>query len=588
MSKVYVLIHDQNKVQYTQTFYEEDKELFKKLNAEGWGVFVSVNEFEATEKEMAEMGVKTKRNIPFLSKINAVFADLDVAKKGDGKTREQKEAAKELLLLDLYDFCPPSRVIDTSNGIQPFWDLKDVKLGDQKQYVRVINAIIEWSMEHGAMGDKVKDVTRVLRCPGYYHMKETPYMVQSKYDDKFVYTLDELEGKFKNWIREEKEVVIKKPVGKLDDLSLAIDCLDIQEIAKRAFASIGRPADFNGKDKLVLDGRETGTFQGRKGDRGYIASSSHEPFKGNRITVVADIKQITNKEARQWLIDEFNLKKEVEVRKRKKIIEGVKIDRVGYVIDEDVRMFTWGTPALDREITPLEGGQFNLITGNTNMGKTTFSFDVAQKNAKMGHKVLYLSLEQSRQGVFNRHARSKAGITKAEWRDRKNISPNKKEKFRLAIDELLKIENLILFGFGKDIEPSLENIFATIREIKPDLVFIDNFDDIKKNHNMEYSEQTQYAQDLKVFAQDEMIPINVLHHRNAKSGSKGIGAVRGSGKITDTAWTVLKCWREWDDDASKENNAKFMVQHEKDREFGSLSIATVYWQNGTFTDNFII
>jgi hypothetical protein len=40
-----------------------------------------VNSFEATDEQMKQANVKTKRNIKFLSKINAVFADIDIGKK---------------------------------------------------------------------------------------------------------------------------------------------------------------------------------------------------------------------------------------------------------------------------------------------------------------------------------------------------------------------------------------------------------------------------------------------------------------------------------------------------------------------------
>jgi hypothetical protein len=29
-----------------------------------------------------------------------------------------------------------------------------------------------------------------------------------------------------------------------------------------------------------------------------------------------------------------------------------------------------------------------------------------------------------------------------------------------------------------------------------------------------------------------------------------------------------------------------MIQHEKDRNFGTHSLATIYWQNGTFHDTY--
>jgi hypothetical protein len=82
-----------------------------------------------------------------LKKINAVFADIDIAKKGDNQTREQKEEKKKTLLSELMKICEPSCVLDTSNGIQPLWIIGDYPIDEasQKRYIALINGIIERS-----------------------------------------------------------------------------------------------------------------------------------------------------------------------------------------------------------------------------------------------------------------------------------------------------------------------------------------------------------------------------------------------------------------------------------------------------------
>lgn len=585
--KVYLLFHDKNKNSKIYTFYEHDKVFFKQKNAEGYGVFASVNDFEATSEQMKEAGVSTMRNIKFLSKINAMFADLDIAKSSDGLSIDERLTRKLKLYDAIMEVCPPSRILQTANGLQPFWDLKDSNISPeyQRRYVDVCNAIIEWSTGYGSLGDKVKDVTRVLRVPGYYHQKNEPFMVEELYSENLEYTLEDLEKAFAKYIKPEKVYVPPKSTNfKLNSVSRQIESLDIQEVAIRAFASIGRLASFDSKKRLILDGRLTGTHQGKTGDGQFLASSSHEPFTGNKITVVADILGTTNKEARKWIIEEFNI-----TPANAKIKESLAAtnEEKKYSIDQKVKTYTWGTKGLDRAISPMEGGQLNLITGSTGMGKTTFSLDVAQKNANLGNKVLYISLEQSRSGMIDRLARAASGITKFEWLHRDQITAFKKLKFKEKVDEINSMENLKIYGFNGVDRPTVENITIAIDSYKPDLVFIDNFDDIEKESTSEYTEQNRIIQQLKDFAQKVMIPINVLHHRNQKKAGTGIGTVRGSGKITDTVWTSLKCWREYDQDASPESNAMFTVMHEKDREFGTSSFANVYWQNGTFNDSYI-
>jgi len=109
------LLDDKKRVAYPKTYYEYNKELFEKENADGRGVYFAVNDFEATEEQMKRDNRKTMRNIPYLKKINAVLADLDIAKSGDGMTREDKQIKKDELLQAIVSYCEPTYIIDTSN-----------------------------------------------------------------------------------------------------------------------------------------------------------------------------------------------------------------------------------------------------------------------------------------------------------------------------------------------------------------------------------------------------------------------------------------------------------------------------------------
>ena len=550
---------------YAKVFERYDEAEFKRLNKDGYGIYFTPN------------GFKGGRKAENLVSINAVYADLDVAKEG-GKGNKQP-----IIKALLTDKLVPNFIIDTKNGVQAIWLIE--KTTNKDLCVKVMKGIIEWSKKFGCMGDKVYDLTRVLRLPDYYHMKGEPYMCTAEKHTDDILPIEFMEEAFPY----EEKVTVQAPVEnnyKKNDVSLEIDRLDFEELIIRAFASVGRTASFTPGWQLVLDGRKTGTHRGKTGDCDFLASNSHEPFVGNRITATADILGVTNKEARAWIVEEYGLKRVATTRAFKKAEAAQEENsKEGYAVDEDHTVYTWGTEGLDREITPIEGGQLNFITGSTGMGKTTFSFFVAMANAKLGRKVLYLSLEQSASGIKDRLARTTAGIPKWEWRDRKTIPEKKKRMFREKIDELNSLENLELYGFGKNAKATLDNIFHVIEDRKPDLVFIDNFDDIALESSNEYAEQNSTVIRLKDFAQGSWTPLCVLHHRNSKSLVKGIGQARGSGKISDTAWSFLKCWRDWVP-GEKKDNATFMVQHEKDRNFGTHSLATIYWQNGTFHDTY--
>lgn len=258
----------------------------------------------------------------------------------------------------------------------------------------------------------------------------------------------------------------------------------------------------------------------------------------------------------------------------------------GYEIDKQVAVYTWGTARLNAQLSPITGEQSNLITGNTSAGKTTFAFDVAWKNAELGHRVLYLSLEMSRAEIETRLARSAAGITKSEWRERAGITEYKKSKFKSTIDDLKKLKTLMLSGMPEGNLPTTENIFKLIKATSPDLVFIDNFDLIQKRVGVSsYEEENRISAELKDFPKKTQIPLIILHHRG-KSKNGTIDGVRGSGKITHDRYTALRCEREFSEDASPEQNAQFHLVEEKDRDFGHGKKTMVYFKNGSFYDTF--
>src|SRR3990167_4571923 len=123
------------------------------------------------------------------------------------------------------------------------------------------------------------------------------------------YTLDELENIFpfkekKAPDQKEPSKVYKSPED--NPVFRAIEALDIRDVAIRAFKYVGREASFDNKGRLILDGRLTGTFIGKKGGQ-YFASTSGEPFRGNAVTLTEDITGMTRKESYKWLIEQFNL-----------------------------------------------------------------------------------------------------------------------------------------------------------------------------------------------------------------------------------------------------------------------------------------
>lgn len=608
IGNVWVLNHDKDGTQAPRTFYEENKLLFQDYNRKWRWVFKTVNNFECTQDELLELSknryptttwekqkMVTKRNIPFIKQLNAIFADLDFAKKWDEQTREQKEEKRIKLMEGIASVCLPSVIVNTSNGIQPLWKIKDFDCTPENQakYRNLIEWVIEWSKQFWWAGDQVKDVTRILRVPWYYHMKAEPYMVTSTVND-VEYEFQYLWDIFSKWIPtpELKEKYVSEYIGQVNKSKKYQEMLDLdfKDLIKRAFASVGRSCEFDKEDRVILDWRLTGTHQWKTWDKDFLASSSHEPFKWNRITSVADILQVTNKEAFARICKEYNIK--WDKWDINKIVQYIKQED-NY--DEELRFdefrYTRGTPWLDKTLCRYKQWDFNIISWESSSWKTEYTYFQARQNAKLWIKTVYFSLEMPVDRLLKRNARKFAGI-RQETVNSKDTSQHQKELYKKRREELKDVENLLMVWWE---EVTLSDIIAGIEKYYLEwyeLFYIDNLWYIVQEDDKII--ETQYLKSLsrilKNLTNKLPIAINLIHH--FRQGSelerkkrRTIASSRGSGKLENDSDSFAIVYRTLakDDQITKQQESEVKIFVDKGRERGS-SIWTVYFYKGSYID----
>jgi hypothetical protein len=566
--KIYVLIDDKGKTQGARHFTKYDKDFFTKENEKGFGVYATVNSFSGDRKE--ENAIE----------LQYAYADMDIAKKGDGQSREEKEKKKEILKKALLEYCEPTMIIDTSNGIQPLWKIENFPVNKEVicAYKNILKGIRIWGKSFGSAGDNVYDVSRIIRLPNFYHQKEEPFLCTISHKSDREYTYDELTSKFP-YIEQKPQYEPRNiDFSKLGDIDREIEMLDIKDVAGRAFQSIGRTAEWDRQNRLILDGRLTGTFQGKNDDRQYLASTSHEPFQGNKITVVADIRGITNKEARQWIIEEFSLKQYVQTKKIEKIKDPEPID--------NEKRFTWGTKNLNYSFAIIHETDFIVIGAKRSSGKTVYSMDMAVKNALIGHRVLYISLEMDTDMILDDIGRKYSGITIEEQFDKK-IPQIKKDAYNRKIKEIKSIDTLILQGIRRNEGIDWNTVKGVIQAHKKiDMVFIDNLDlicgEAKENNN---DRQARITREMMSFSTESRTPIVLIHHyRKSGKDDYGMDELAGSGKIADNADRVVRLKRENKPDSVYPEKYKTQIALLKGRGYPE-SYQEIYFIKGTFVDN---
>jgi len=293
---------DANRKPKTFTKFSEQK--LRKLNDAFNGIYYSPQSF---------VGPSNKKE--HLSKINTLFGDLDVAKSGDGQTQECIEEKKIILLKKLQDLpVSPSVVIDTRNGLQPYWYIlvDNVEPGTIKRCENVMKSISRWAIEFGSLGDPVHDIVHLLRVPGFNHHKSEPYLIKVLLEQDITYTLTQLEEAFPYTTKNEERFEytskgdINSPVVEL------VNQLDIREVAIRVWRHLGCIASFDKGNHLIIDGQQTATFVNREGKNFIATSSSEYPADGNAVTYVAETLKISTKEAFTWIVKIFDLNPSIQ------------------------------------------------------------------------------------------------------------------------------------------------------------------------------------------------------------------------------------------------------------------------------------
>lgn len=566
---VFQVFADKKDIRSFAKVYESfDLTEFNRLNNEGYGIYFTPN------------GFKGGRKLENLTSLNAVYADLDLAK--EGQTIDIR-TQKANLIKALRGHVPPNFVIDTKNGFQPIW-LIEATTDQTELYVKVIKGIIEWSKQFGCAGDAVYDVTRVLRLPNFYHQKSEPYLCRAIAVSDYVYTLEDLESFFPYSEPEpekpKKEFTQAKPSPILD----AINAIDFETLIIAAFGAVGRTADFDAQGRLILDSRLTGTFKGKLGGD-FLASTSHEPFTGNRVTAVADILGVSNKESMKWIRETFNLD---QTLKREMLVRSEEIKMDFEEPKEEYKPYTWGTEGLDEDFWAMKPHEYGILTGETSGGKSAIALFFAKQNAKIGHKILYINLEMKSEEFLAREARKYANVTVKEYRT--NKIPERKQKLMAEkIKEYTDLKNLEIIGFSDDTHKTIELVIAKVEEKKPTLLIIDNLDklDISEGIRDKWANADHISNKLVFFTNNNNIPVILIHHyAKSKGASRGIESLRGSAKLGHDADWVMLIERDMEAEPKTMESARLTLKVIKHRATGEFRQAEVFYEAGDFVDTY--
>jgi len=263
-----------------------------------------------------------------------------------------------------------------------------------------------------------------------------------------------------------------------------------------------------------------------------------------------------------------------------------KSEKINLVVKNDYKSrYTWGTNNLDVKFAIIKRGNFIIIAARRNSGKTTYSFDMAMKNALLGHRVLYLSLEMDEEKIMSDFARKYAGIT-IEEEYNYNIPEIKQTAYQRKINEIKSVQNLFFKGMRRGNGTTWSDCVKLINEFKDlDLIFIDNLDLIEsEGRENDIDRQKRISKLIMNFTEENKVPVVLIHHhRKMQAKDFGSDELAGSGKIADNADIIIKIMRNDSPEALYPEKYRSRLTQQKGRGYGE-AFCDIYFIKGSFVE----
>lgn len=532
------------------------KERIAELQKNGAGIYFAPNQFPE--------GIRRAEKC---TGVNAWIVDCD-----DESKEEQMKRIENSPL-------PPSFIIESKNGYHIYW-LENK--GTIENYRRIVKGLIQ----HFKADEACKDITRVLRIPEFYHQKDkdNPFLVkiikenpENKYTDLQMLEAFPYEEKvITRQIKQATGNTFWEIIGSLDN-KMVLERLSGKEIVNReqfTFRKRSPEGEYIDVNNVPADAWLDKDGMIGSGKRGGPTWIQWVGFYGRAKKEIAEWAKI-------YLSDYLTQFEEKEIKKQ---IEELSKP----VIKKDYKLrYTWGTTELNNSFAIIKRKDFIVIGAKRSAGKTTYTFDMACKNALLGHKVLYLSLEMDVDEIKEDFARKYAGITIGEEYHYK-IPEQKQKAMKRKIDEIENIKTLIFEGIRRGEGTTWRMIEVLIEKYEGlDMIFIDNLDLINGEQGEDNNDkQIRVTKKIMNFTANYQIPIVLIHHyRKGGQGKKdyGMDELGGSGKISDNADRVVKISRCQNPEAEYPEKYESVIHLQKARGYCE-AMKTIYFIKGTFTD----
>lgn len=234
-----------------------------------------------------------------------------------------------------------------------------------------------------------------------------------------------------------------------------------------------------------------------------------------------------------------------------------------------------------------------LIAARPSMGKTAVAIKFAKYAAKRGYKSLIFSLEMSKISLTDRAVLGETDINPEDWRNG-NISSSELDKID-AVRDKIKSWPLIIYD-KSGLRP--EQIYSICKKERPDIIFIDYIQLMKKNKGEKFDRKDleigHLSSEMKSIAKEFTIPVIALSQLNRSlevraSKVPTLGDLRESGNLEQDADIVIFPYRPYVYTGEKTDKGKieFIIAKHRNGRTGAVDAGHNNYMNDFFDISYI-
>lgn len=250
--------------------------------------------------------------------------------------------------------------------------------------------------------------------------------------------------------------------------------------------------------------------------------------------------------------------------------------------DGSITGISFGISELDAETGGMQPADLIILAGRPGMGKSAAGLKIGYEAAKLGYRVLYVTIEMPPKDLYLRLLTIKTGISLKMLRNGNKFYDSEKEAIEKASEEIKGIPLSFLYQSAI----TCENLRLAARSEKfrgnCDLLIVDHAGRMRSGRKTrsDYEEVSEIVVSLKNLGIELNIPVLSLYQlsrgvETRQEKRPTMADLRGSGRIEEEADVILLLYREKYYRRDADNTLEINIAKQRNGEAGNTARITM-------------